>query len=164
LAQNYVYDPLADSWSTGYSMPTPRYGLTVATVNDLLYALGGGGYDYSDIYATNEQYTPIGYGTVSPTPSPTPSPSPTLSPLPTPSPSLTPTASPIITSSPTQRPTLPPDYTPTPSPAPSITASPTPTAENSNPNIILEISGVIAIAIVVVGLLVLFSKRRGKKQ
>ena len=61
-----------------------------------------------------------------------------------------------------------PDYTPTPSPSPtqqqiepSLTPSPTSIAETSNPNLALEIIGLAAIvAIIVIGLLVCFRKRR----
>jgi hypothetical protein len=70
-----VYDPERDSWSVGAVVPTNRYGLSVAVLNDKLYAIGG----YTEVYsvfpweqptvtfhATNEQYTPFGYGTVAP--------------------------------------------------------------------------------------------------
>lgn len=49
----------------------------------------------------------------------------------------------------------------TPTLEPSPTDSPFPTTETSNPNLILEMAGVIVIAIVVMGLLVYFRKRRG---
>jgi hypothetical protein len=51
---NQVYDPETDTWTMGAQMPTSRYGLGVAVVNDILYAIGGGD-------AENERYTPIGY-------------------------------------------------------------------------------------------------------
>ncbi len=64
---NQVYDPKADTWATATAMPTYRTDFGVAVVNDVLYAIGG--YSYvSLIYGTvtpvavNEQYTPIGYG------------------------------------------------------------------------------------------------------
>jgi N-acetylneuraminic acid mutarotase len=75
---NRVYDPENDSWAVGVAVPTKRAGLGVAVVNDLLYAIGGYTETYpSDILsmpygpsitpcATNEQYTPFGYGTVPP--------------------------------------------------------------------------------------------------
>jgi N-acetylneuraminic acid mutarotase len=70
-----VYDPETDSWSFGADMPTKRQEFGVAVVNDMPYAIGGQTYDTSGIpyvssvtiYATNEQYTPFGYGTVPPT-------------------------------------------------------------------------------------------------
>jgi len=59
---NQVYDPERDTWTTGTSMQTSRSGLAVAVVNDKLYAIGGtDGYNDS---AVNEEYTPIGYGTI----------------------------------------------------------------------------------------------------
>ena len=73
-----VYDSLNDSWTFGATMPTSRLSLAVAVVNDMLYAIGGYTYTYPDAifsypygpsvtpYATNEQYTPFGYGTISP--------------------------------------------------------------------------------------------------
>jgi N-acetylneuraminic acid mutarotase len=53
---NQVYDPEKDTWSLGAPMPTARYGLAVAVVNDVLYAIGGS-------TGENEQYTPFGFGT-----------------------------------------------------------------------------------------------------
>ena len=79
-----IYDPESDVWSTGSPMPTPRAGLRVAVVDDILYAIGGSSvlgsgtvkYPISgDPYSTNEQYTPEGY---------TPTPSPELTPTPEP--------------------------------------------------------------------------------
>jgi len=62
-----VYDPERDVWSNATIMPTPRKELGVAVINDTLYAIGGGfpesGIDYES-QNKNEQYTPIGYGTV----------------------------------------------------------------------------------------------------
>jgi N-acetylneuraminic acid mutarotase len=80
LDQNYAYDPTANSWTAAASMPTARYGPTVAVVDDVLYAIGGGK-GFSAL-ATNEQYTPIGYIALLPTL--TPSPRPTLTPSPRP--------------------------------------------------------------------------------
>ena len=68
LASNLVrvYDPEADVWTKGTPMPTHRYSLGVAVVNDVLYAIGGStGWIGDPIAAQNEQYTPFGYGTVS---------------------------------------------------------------------------------------------------
>ena len=94
LSQNYVYDPEADVWSNGTSMPTPRFTLGIAVVNDMLYAIGGHGGDFGVVYEVNEQYTPFGYAApTTPSPSPSPSPSPASSEPTTPLPSqnLTPT-------------------------------------------------------------------------
>jgi N-acetylneuraminic acid mutarotase len=90
-----VYDLKTNRWSVGAEMPTSRYYLAVAVVNDMLYALGGAS---TPIVVTNEQYTPIGYGTPDPTyqtptasPSQFPSPSPPQSP--TPSSAISPSSS-----------------------------------------------------------------------
>ena len=65
LNQNYVYDPQADVWSSGASLPTPRIDPAVAVVNDLLYAIGGI-VGWRTVTAAVEQYTPFGYGTIQP--------------------------------------------------------------------------------------------------
>ena len=66
---NQVYNPENDSWTAGASMPTARFQLHVTVVNDKLYAMGGAPYfNLQGIGSReNEQYTPIGYGTVPPT-------------------------------------------------------------------------------------------------
>ena len=68
-----VYDPINDEWTSGTTILKYREGFSVAVVNDVLCAIGGftGTNDMFwniDItrYATNEQYTPFGYGTVPP--------------------------------------------------------------------------------------------------
>ncbi|MCR3922953.1 MAG: hypothetical protein NUK65_10650, partial [Firmicutes bacterium] len=59
---NQVYDPETDTWSTGTPMPTARYGLGVAVVNDSLYAIGGReGWFGSPVSAANERYTPADF-------------------------------------------------------------------------------------------------------
>lgn len=65
---NQVYNPENDSWTIGASMPTARYGLRVAVVNDMIYAMGGSPFfNLQGIWCPEiEQYTPIGYGTVAP--------------------------------------------------------------------------------------------------
>jgi N-acetylneuraminic acid mutarotase len=73
---NQVYDPKTDSWIVGANVPTKRQHLGVAVVDDTLYAIGGRTYHFAypddtygvtvTEYASNEQYTPIGYGTVPP--------------------------------------------------------------------------------------------------
>lgn len=60
VSLNYVYDPVEDVWNMGTSMPTPRYSLGVAVMNDTLYAIGGRP-DADNFLAVNEKYTPIGY-------------------------------------------------------------------------------------------------------
>jgi N-acetylneuraminic acid mutarotase len=64
-----VYDPEKDSWTAGADVPTNRLDFGVAVVNDTLYAIGGHCYNvlgYIAPSAVNEQYTPVGYGTVLP--------------------------------------------------------------------------------------------------
>ena len=73
-----VYDPEADSWVIGAKMPTARVNVGFAVVNEKIYAIGGNtattspgvypGYPTISVmqYATNEEYTPIGYGTAPP--------------------------------------------------------------------------------------------------
>jgi N-acetylneuraminic acid mutarotase len=65
---NQVYNPENDSWTVGASMPTARFTLHVAVVNDKIYAMGGGPFwNLQGIWCPeNEEYTPIGYGTVPP--------------------------------------------------------------------------------------------------
>lgn len=38
-----AYDPVANTWTTKATMPTPRWGSTVSVVNGLIYAIGGWG-------------------------------------------------------------------------------------------------------------------------
>ncbi len=56
---NQVYDPETDTWTNGTSMPTPRWELGIAVVNDELYAIGG--YNGETRLAVNEKYTPADY-------------------------------------------------------------------------------------------------------
>jgi hypothetical protein len=70
-SNNCVYAPESDSWTFGADFPTNRFNFGVAVVNDLLYAIGGHTYDvgrngYVETVAVNEQYTPMGYGTIPP--------------------------------------------------------------------------------------------------
>ena len=73
-----IYDDENDRWSFGVSMPTKRSSFSVAAVKDLIYVIGGATstnpdgseqIPFSNVaptirkYATNEMYTPIGYGT-----------------------------------------------------------------------------------------------------
>jgi hypothetical protein len=68
-----VYDPASDMWAFGAAIPTNRLDFGVAVVNDLIYTIGGwtvksvafDRYAYT-YYDTTEQYTPFGYGTVPP--------------------------------------------------------------------------------------------------
>jgi N-acetylneuraminic acid mutarotase len=70
-----IYDPENDTWTFGVDPPTIRDRVAVAVLNDMLYVIGGTALVWSNAwsdpvttyYATNEQYTPLGYGTVPPT-------------------------------------------------------------------------------------------------
>jgi N-acetylneuraminic acid mutarotase len=82
---NQAYDPITNTWTEATPMPTVRTDFGVTIANDTLYAIGGllvsYSYDSTGKYiqssrATptniNEQYIPLGYGTLQPTTSPTP--------------------------------------------------------------------------------------------
>ncbi len=62
-----VYDPQNNNWTFGAAPPVSRQYLGIANVNDTLYFIGGFSISslsmYQD-YSTNEQYIPIGYGTI----------------------------------------------------------------------------------------------------
>jgi len=58
---NQIYDPATDTWTTGTAMPTPRQGLGVVVLNDILYAIGGYQIDSDACVSNNERYTPVGY-------------------------------------------------------------------------------------------------------
>ena len=71
-----IYNPKNDSWTAGAEIPTDRTGFGVAVLDDLFYVIGG---ETSYVrfpfdpepatltkYVTNECYTPLGYGTISP--------------------------------------------------------------------------------------------------
>ena len=55
---NQIYDPETDTWTKGAGMPTNRYGLGVAVIDDIIYAIGGPG---AFAMVTNERYTPNEY-------------------------------------------------------------------------------------------------------
>jgi N-acetylneuraminic acid mutarotase len=71
-----IYNPENDSWTVGADIPTDRTGFGVAVLDDLFYVIGGGtAYTRFPFdpdpptltkYATNECYTPFGYGTIPP--------------------------------------------------------------------------------------------------
>ncbi|MGD6851984.1 MAG: Kelch repeat-containing protein [Candidatus Bathyarchaeia archaeon] len=59
-----MFNPTNQSWSDVTAMPTPREYLQAAVLNDVIYAIGG--YDGQEWLNTNEQYKPVGYGTIAP--------------------------------------------------------------------------------------------------
>ena len=61
VAAGYTYTGLVlvvPAWSAKAPMPTARYLLAAATVNGVIYAIGGG-YSYSDTLTANEAYDPV---------------------------------------------------------------------------------------------------------
>jgi len=56
-----VYFPENDSWREGAPMPTARYALSVAALDDAVYALGGSNSIVPPDSTDNEQYAPFGY-------------------------------------------------------------------------------------------------------
>jgi energy-converting hydrogenase Eha subunit A len=62
-----IFDPKTGTWSIGATMHAPRILLSVAVVDDLLYAIGGQNHNGDlIIYDVNDRYTPLGYGTPDP--------------------------------------------------------------------------------------------------
>ena len=59
-----VYNPDDNKWTNGTSMLTPRGYLSVTTINDILYAIGG--FDGENWLNSNEQCKPLEYGKVPP--------------------------------------------------------------------------------------------------
>ncbi|MGA2680197.1 MAG: hypothetical protein ABSF44_00170 [Candidatus Bathyarchaeia archaeon] len=56
---NQVYFPENNSWGVGASMPIDRAWLSVAVVNNTLYAIGGGHNLFTKASTVNMQYTPF---------------------------------------------------------------------------------------------------------
>jgi hypothetical protein len=68
-AATQAYDPVNNVWTPGKHIPTVRIHPGIAIVDDKLYVIGGYAMFHSGhVKASNlnEQYTPIGYGTVPP--------------------------------------------------------------------------------------------------
>jgi N-acetylneuraminic acid mutarotase len=63
---NQMYIPRNDSWTFCTPMPIDNWGYAVAVVDDLLYAIGGANINKNIPYAHNLQYTPVGFGTPDP--------------------------------------------------------------------------------------------------
>lgn len=73
--KNLVYSPENDSWNYGTIMPTPRINTATAIINDTIFVIGGETTllgDNTASSATNEQYIPIEYGMIPPSPSSSP--------------------------------------------------------------------------------------------
>jgi N-acetylneuraminic acid mutarotase len=88
LDLNQIYNPQTDSWTTGTPMPTARYNLGLAVINDTVYAMGGvllPPYAFpQEPLTTNEIYLPLNYdGPTPPCWQPQPSPTPSISSSPT---------------------------------------------------------------------------------
>lgn len=62
---NYVYDPELNAWNISASMPFPLTDFAIANVNDILYVIGGSN-GWITLYSENQQYIPLGYGTIQP--------------------------------------------------------------------------------------------------
>jgi hypothetical protein len=58
-----AYDPELNEWTVAASMPFPRFGFALVTVDDVLYAIGGFN-GWTTGYSDNLQYTSFGYGTI----------------------------------------------------------------------------------------------------
>ena len=64
-SSNQIYQPEDDTWSNGTQLPNTRSYLGLVVLSDILYAIGGS--DRNRVAVNlNEQYTPLGYGTVPP--------------------------------------------------------------------------------------------------
>ncbi|MCL5877911.1 MAG: hypothetical protein M1540_08895 [Candidatus Bathyarchaeota archaeon] len=141
-----VYNPEADSWTLGASMPTSRFNFAVGVVNDTVYAFGGTPFFnlQGTAIAATELYIPFGYqGPLPPYWSPPPS----TSPSPTTNPTSLPSITPMQTSSPSDQPTEPPESQPQPL------------------STTLVATAFISIAVVIVlGLLVYFKKHQGNER
>jgi N-acetylneuraminic acid mutarotase len=59
-----IYNPENNTWCYGTPMPTAREALAVAVINDTLYAIGGSSGVLLPFLTSNEQYTPLDYGTI----------------------------------------------------------------------------------------------------
>ena len=64
-----VYDMNNNTWALGEPMPSSRFGLTVAVLNDQIYAIGGNNQMAfaPPPFKLNQRYTPFSYGTRDPT-------------------------------------------------------------------------------------------------
>jgi plastocyanin/N-acetylneuraminic acid mutarotase len=117
-----IYDPVAQTWSTGTPFVTGRRNFPVDT-NGTSNIWLAGGYDGTGVPVSSTEIFCAG-GTPTPTPTPSPTPTPTPPPTPTPTPTVTPTPTPPPTPTPT--PTGTPTPTPTATPVPTVPPRPSP--------------------------------------
>jgi hypothetical protein len=114
---NQVYNPETNTWITGTPIPTARYQMGCAVINDTIYVIGGREGPFgSPVSAANEWYIPEGY---------------TL-PVTTPSPSVVPTLTQIASQTPTKTTNQPTPTNQTTTIMPSTTATSSPTTEHTN--------------------------------
>ena len=64
---NQMYFPENNSWGKAAPMPIDRAWLSVAVMNDTLYAIGGGHNLFTETSTVNSQYTPFGEESFKPT-------------------------------------------------------------------------------------------------
>ena len=58
FATNEEYDPVRNRWTTRAPMPTARYHLTAAVVNNKIYVIGGYSSNHGDNLNANQEYNP----------------------------------------------------------------------------------------------------------
>jgi len=57
-SENEKYDPLANSWTQGQSMPTGKHGLTAESINNKIFVIGGGKKPGFTVDDRNDIYNP----------------------------------------------------------------------------------------------------------
>ena len=65
---NNIYNPKDDTWQIGKPMQIIRFDFAIAAINDKIFVIGG--YSSDDLISgmmINEEYTPMGFGTIEPT-------------------------------------------------------------------------------------------------
>ena len=72
LARLEAYDPATDTWTLRASMPTARYGVAAATINGLVYVVGGFQEESLLMLGTLEVYDPVTDTWTTKAPMPTP--------------------------------------------------------------------------------------------
>lgn len=59
-----IYSPENNSWGKGLPLPTARYDLALAVVDDTIYAIGGSTALYENATTRNDRYIPLRDGTI----------------------------------------------------------------------------------------------------